>query len=140
MSLQTPNKLVELQTALHAKAKAAPTYRFYVLYDKLYRWDVLSFAYERCRANQGAAGVDGQTFQDIKAYGERRWVKELAKELQEKTVNEKKTRRATLPEDEFTFLGYTFCRQYSRRTGAAYLGTRPAIKKIRARCAAQSAS
>jgi RNA-directed DNA polymerase len=49
-------------------------------------------------------------------------------------VNEKKTRRATLPEDAFTFLGYTFCRQYSRRTGVAYLGPRPAIKKIRALC------
>jgi RNA-directed DNA polymerase len=50
------------------------------------------------------------------------------------TVNEKKTRRATLPEDAFTFLGYTFCRQYSRRTGAAYVGLRPAVKKIRALC------
>ena len=54
------------------------------------------------------------------------------------TVNEKKTRRATLPEDAFTFLGYTFCRQYSRRTGAAYLGPRPAIKKIRTLCRAIS--
>jgi RNA-directed DNA polymerase len=50
------------------------------------------------------------------------------------TVNDKKTRRATLPEDAFTFLGYTFCRQYSRRTGAAYLGCRPAVKKIRKLC------
>jgi group II intron reverse transcriptase/maturase len=50
------------------------------------------------------------------------------------TVNEKKTRRSHLPEDAFTFLGYTFCRQYSRRTGAAYLGPRPAVKKIRALC------
>ncbi len=66
LSLQPPNQVVKLQTALHAKAKATPTYRFYLLYDKLYRWDVLSHAYERCRANQGAAGVDGQTFQDIK--------------------------------------------------------------------------
>ena len=69
MSLQPPKQLEKLQTALHAKAKASPGYRFYALYDKLYRWDVLSFAYERCRANQGAAGVDGQTFQDIKEYG-----------------------------------------------------------------------
>jgi RNA-directed DNA polymerase len=50
------------------------------------------------------------------------------------TVNEKKTRRATLPADAFTFLGYTFCRQYSRRTGAAYLGPRPAVKRIRGLC------
>ena len=66
MNLQPPNQLVKLQTALHEKAKAAPTYRFYALYDKLYRGDVLSFAYRRCRANKGAAGVDGQTFLDIK--------------------------------------------------------------------------
>src|ERR1019366_2239611 len=97
VSLQPPNKLVELQTALHAKAKAAPTYRFYVLYDKLYRWDVLSFAYERCRANQGAAGVDGQTYQDIKEYGEKRWLEELAKELQDKTYQASAAKRVWIP-------------------------------------------
>jgi RNA-directed DNA polymerase len=100
MSLQPPKKLVDLQTALHAKAKAAPTYRFYVLYDKLYRWDVLSFAYERCRANQGAAGVDGQTFQDIKEYGERRWLEELAKELQEKTYQPQPVKRVWIPKPD----------------------------------------
>jgi group II intron reverse transcriptase/maturase len=100
MSLQPPNKVEKLQTALHAKAKAAPTYRFYVLYDKLYRWDVLSFAYERCRANQGAAGVDGQTFQDIKEYGERRWLEELAKELQEKTYQPSPVKRVWIPKPD----------------------------------------
>ncbi|MGH2359238.1 MAG: group II intron reverse transcriptase/maturase [bacterium] len=102
MSLQPPNKLVDLQTALHAKAKAAPTYRFYVLYDKLYRWDVLSHAYERCRANRGAAGVDGQTFQDIKEYGERRWLEELAKELQEKTYRASPVKRVWIPKPDGT--------------------------------------
>src|SRR5213083_1835662 len=77
MSLQPPNQVVKLQTALHAKAKAAPSYRFYLLY----RPDVLAHAYERCKSNQGAAGVDGQTFRDIEAYGEKRWLEELAKEL-----------------------------------------------------------
>ena len=100
MSLQPPNLTVKLQTALHAKAKAAPTYRFYLLYDKLYRWDVLSFAYERCRANQGAAGVDGQTFQDIKAYGERRWLEELAKELQDKTYQCSPVKRVWIPKPD----------------------------------------
>ena len=100
MSLQPPNKVVKLQTALHAKAKAAPTYRFYLLYDKLYRWDVLSFAYERCRANQGAAGVDGQTFQDIKEYGEKRWLEELAKELQEKTYQASPVKRVWIPKPD----------------------------------------
>jgi group II intron reverse transcriptase/maturase len=100
MSLQPPNKVEKLQTALHAKAKAAPTYRFYLLYDKLYRWDVLAFAYERCRANQGAAGVDGQTFQDIKEYGEKRWLEELAKELQEKTYQANPVKRVWIPKPD----------------------------------------
>ena len=97
MSLPPPKQLEKLQTALHAKAKACPDYRFYAWYDKLYRWDVLSFAYERCRANQGAAGVDGQTFQDIKEYGEKRWLEELAKELQEKTYQAKPVKRVWIP-------------------------------------------
>src|SRR4051812_18591246 len=85
MSLQPPEKVRKLQTALHAKAKATPTYRFYLLYDKVYREDVLAYAYERCQANQGTAGVDGQTFADIATYGEKLWLAELAKELQDKT-------------------------------------------------------
>jgi group II intron reverse transcriptase/maturase len=100
MSLQPPEKVVKLQTALHAKAKAAPSYRFYVLYDKLYRWDVLVFAYERCKANQGAAGVDGQTFQDIEAYGEKRWLEELAKELREKTYQAGPVKRVWIPKPD----------------------------------------
>ena len=58
MSLQTPEKIRKLQKALHAKAKEAPDYRFYLLYDKIYRMDVLQFAYSCCRQNGGAAGVD----------------------------------------------------------------------------------
>src|SRR6202035_5405085 len=68
-NLETPTSGRKLKTALHAKAKAEPEYRFYLLYDKVYRADVLSFAYARCKANGGAAGVDGQTFDDIEAYG-----------------------------------------------------------------------
>ena len=56
--------------ALQAKAKGAPSHRFYLLYDKLYRKDVLQYAYDRCKANQGAPGVDKQDFADIAAYGE----------------------------------------------------------------------
>ena len=67
MSLSTPESVQKLQTALHAKAKEASNFRFYVLYDKVYRKDVLAFAYECCKANGGAAGVDNQTFEDIEA-------------------------------------------------------------------------
>jgi len=57
MSLSPPLKVGKLQTALHTKAKNSPDYRFYALYDKIYRRDVLGFAYERCRANRGVPGV-----------------------------------------------------------------------------------
>jgi RNA-directed DNA polymerase len=61
LSLATPESVQKLQTALHDKAKESPDFRFYALYDKVYRKDVLVFAYECCKANGGAAGVDGQT-------------------------------------------------------------------------------
>ena len=85
MSLTTPFSVQKLQTALHAKAKESPDFRFHALYDKVYRKDVLAFAYERCKANGGAAGVDGQTFEDIEAYGTERWLDELAQELKSRT-------------------------------------------------------
>ena len=65
MSLTTPISVQKLQTALHVKAKESPNFRFYALYDKVYRKDVLAHAYERCQANGGAAGADHQTFEDI---------------------------------------------------------------------------
>jgi RNA-directed DNA polymerase len=100
MSLTPPEKVGKLQTALHAKAKAAPSYRFYLLYDKLYRPDVLAYAYKRCKANQGAAGVDGQTFADIASYGEQRWLEELAKELQSKTYQCSPVKREWIPKPD----------------------------------------
>src|SRR4051812_49502157 len=78
MSLLPPPKVQKLQEALHAKAKRAPGYRFYALYDKVYRRDVLEWAYVRCRVNGGAAGVDRQTFEDIEAYGLDPWLDEVA--------------------------------------------------------------
>jgi RNA-directed DNA polymerase len=85
MSPVTPASVQKLQTALHAKAKESPSFRFYALYDKVYRKDVLAFAYACCRANGGAAGVDGQRFEDIEAYGVERWLDELAQELKSRT-------------------------------------------------------
>ncbi len=76
MGLAPPVKVQKLQTTLHAKAKDSPGYRFYALYDKVYRLDVLTFAYRLCRANGGAPGVDGQSFEDIESYGLDRWLDE----------------------------------------------------------------
>jgi RNA-directed DNA polymerase len=81
MSLTTPPSVQKLQTALHVKAKESPNFRFYALYDKVHRKDVLAYAYECCKANGGAAGVDGQTFEHIEEYGTERWLDELAQEL-----------------------------------------------------------
>ena len=78
MHLRPPEKVLKLQTALHAKAKGSPDYRFYALYDKVYREDILTFAYKCSRVNGGQAGVDGQDFEDIESYGLERWLGELA--------------------------------------------------------------
>jgi hypothetical protein len=93
----TPESVQKLQTALHDKAKEAPNFRFYALYDKVYRKDVLAFAYECCKANGGAAGVDGQTFEDIEAYGKERWLDELAQELKKRTYQPLPVRRVYIP-------------------------------------------
>lgn len=96
-NLSTPQSVQKLQTALHAKAKEAPGFRFYALYDKLYRADVLCHAYARCRASGGAEGVDGQRFEDIEAYGEERWLGELAQVLREKSYQAQAIRRVYIP-------------------------------------------
>lgn len=97
MSLTTPESVRKLQEALHAKAKAEPGYRFYLLHDKVYRSDVLSYAYECAKANGGAAGVDGQTFGDIEAYGVERWLGELAQALRTKAYEPQAVRRVYIP-------------------------------------------
>ena len=100
MNLTPPEKVGKLQAALHAKAKRSPTYRFYALYDKLYRADVLAYAYECCRANGGAAGVDGQTFEQIESYGRQRWLGELAEALRKKTYHPQAVRRVYIPKPD----------------------------------------
>src|SRR5215467_4460301 len=100
VSLSTPESVQKLQTALHDKAKEAPNFRFYALYVKVYRKDVLAFAYECCKANGGAAGVDGQTFEDIEVYGEERWLDELAQELKNRTYQPLPVRRVYIPKPD----------------------------------------
>ncbi len=100
MSLTTPFRVQKLQTALHAKAKESPDFRFYALYDKVYRKDVLAYAYERCQANGGAAGVENQTFENIEAYGRERWLDELTQELKSRTYQPQPVRRVYIPKPD----------------------------------------
>lgn len=96
-NLQTPISVQRLQTALHAKAKEEPGCRFYLLYDKIYRRDVLEHAYRRCKANKGAAGVDGIRFEDIEAAGVECWLGELAERLKMKDYRPEAVRRVWIP-------------------------------------------
>jgi len=97
MSLTTPSKIRELQIKLYRKAKSEPGYRFYLLYDKVYREDILSHAYELARANQGASGVDGQSFEDIEKSGRKEWLTGLREELRSKTYHAQPVRRVMIP-------------------------------------------
>jgi Reverse transcriptase (RNA-dependent DNA polymerase) len=82
---------------LQAKAKAHPTLRFYSLHDKIYRRDVLAMAYQRGRANDGSAGVDGQTFEQIESAGLGAWLDGLTEELKSKTCQPQAVRRVYIP-------------------------------------------
>jgi RNA-directed DNA polymerase len=96
-NLATPASVQKLQTALHAKAKAQAEYRFYALYDKIYREDILAHAYAQCCSNKGAPGVDGQDFADVEAYGVQRWLGELAIALKEEIYRPEPIRRVFIP-------------------------------------------
>jgi RNA-directed DNA polymerase len=96
-NLSTPASVQKLQRALHAKAKSEAGFRFYALYDKIYREDVLAHAYAQCRSNQGAPGVDGQDFADVEAYGRERWLAELAIALRKETYRPEPIRRVWIP-------------------------------------------
>ena len=96
MRLQTPPKVEKLRKALHAKAKAEPEFRFYVLYDKVYRDDIVAHAYALCRSNGGAAGVDGETFEAIESRGREAWLGELTQQLRDKCYRAAPVRRVWL--------------------------------------------
>ena len=97
MSLTTPSNIRELQIKLYRKAKNEPEYRFYLLNDKIYREDILSHAYRLARANQGAPGVDGQSFEDIESTGLERWLTRIREELRNKTYRPQPVRRVKIP-------------------------------------------
>ena len=96
-NLSTPFSVQKLQMALHTKAKSEAGYRFYALYDKIYREDILAHAYAQCRSNKGAPGVDGQDFAEVEAYGVQRWLDELAQALREESYRPDPIRRVFIP-------------------------------------------
>jgi RNA-directed DNA polymerase len=97
MSLQTPDAIRTLQRKLYGKAKAEPNFRFYLLYDKVWRADILHHAYDLARANKGAPGVDGVTFERIEAAGLEDWLTRLGEELRAKTYRCQPVRRVMIP-------------------------------------------
>ena len=131
-NLSTPKTVQKLQKALHAKAKAEAGYRFYALYDKISRDDILAHAFAQCLGSRIVTYAD-----DLVILCRRGKAEEALQQLREimsklkLTVNEEKTRICKIPEGEFDFLGYSFGRMYSVRTGQARLGYRPSRKSIR---------
>lgn len=97
MSLQTPDKIRMLQRKLYRKAKDEPEYRFYLLYDKIYRDDMLAHAYKLARGNGGSPGVDGQDFAQIESEGLQAWLNGIRKELQARQYKPQPVRRVLIP-------------------------------------------
>jgi RNA-directed DNA polymerase len=97
MSLETPEQIRTLQRKLYRKAKEEPSYRFYLLYDKIYREDILHHAYQLVKANRGSAGVDGQTFEQVESQGLRKWLAGIREELRTKRYKPQPVRRVMIP-------------------------------------------
>ena len=97
MSLKTPDQIRTLQKKLYLKAKTEPDFRFYLLYDKLWRDDILRHAYRLAKANLGAPGVDGVTFAQVEAAGLDEWLSGIGEQLRERTYRPDPVRRVTIP-------------------------------------------
>ena len=120
-SLPGSEKVRNLQTVLHAKAKEEPDRRFHALIDKVWREDLLAEAWRRVRRNGGSAGVDEETFADIESYGVGRWLGELARELREGTYTPKPVRQVLIPKKQpgkFRPLGIPCIRDRVAQTSA----------------------
>ena len=100
-SLLTPtNSVQKLQTSLQAKAKAEPAFRFYALWDKVARADIIEEAYHRCRANDGAPGIDGVTFEKIEAQGQEHWLEMIIQELRDGSYRPQPLLRVWIPKSD----------------------------------------
>jgi len=99
--LVTPVKIRTLQRKLYAKAKQEPGYRFYALYDKVYRADILHHAYRLVRSNKGAPGIDGVSFEAIEAVeGIEQFLTKLAEEVKNRTYRPMPVRRVMIPKPD----------------------------------------
>ena len=97
MSLETPIQIREFQRKLYTKAKQEPEYRYYMLYDKICREDILAHAYALAKANGGAPGVDGQSFREIETQGREDWLAALRQELIQESYRPQAVRRVMIP-------------------------------------------
>ena len=128
MSLTTPESVWKLQEALRAKAKREPAARFHSLYDKIYRKDVLWHAWRCCRANGGAPGVDGVTFEQIEERGVTGWLEELIRELRKGTYRPDAVLRVWIPKPGSTKqrpLGVPYLKDRVIQMAAGRLGPSP---------------
>ena len=120
-SLTASERVQRLQTALHAKAKGAPGFRFYSLSDKVWRDDVLAVAWQTVRRNGGAAGVDGETVADVESFGVDRWLGVLARDLKAGTYRPRAVRQVLIPKKQrgkFRPLGIPCLRDRVAQTAA----------------------
>ena len=97
MSLKTPEKIRTFQRKLYLKAKSEPDFRFYLLYDKIYREDILLHAYRLAKTNGGAAGVDGVTFETVESEGLDEWLTGIGEQLRSKAYKPQPVRRVMIP-------------------------------------------
>ena len=101
MGLETPNRIRTFQRKIYLKAKSEPDYRFYLLYDKIYRPDILLHAYLSAKLNKGSAGVDGVTFKQIEEKGLGEWLSGIRNELREKTYKPQPVLRVMIPKTKW---------------------------------------